>query len=196
MKRLRRQFILWTGFLVSTTLGFAQTSKIAPDLQSLLSNLLTPTNVVIQYNSTPGLLNVLKLLSLGGVINAQYVSIPAIAVQLPGAVVSLLALDPSVAYISPDRQVAGTLDLTTAAVNADVAFQAGYTGSGIGIAIVDSGIYAHPDLASRIVYRLTSGRSGPRSNTSTSRTSPRSSFRWGWTFICRSRRRIRSLRRK
>jgi serine protease AprX len=81
------------------------------------------------------------------------VSIPAIAVKLPAAVVSILALDPSIAYISPDRAVAGTLDLTTAAVNADVAYQAGYTGSGVGIAIVDSGIYNHPDLASRVVYR-------------------------------------------
>lgn len=153
MKWLRRQFLLWSCLLLSTGLASAQTSKIAPDLQNLLGNLLSTTNVVIQYNSTPTLLNVTKLLSLGGVINAQYVSIPAIAVKLPVAVVSLLALDPSIAYISPDRPVAGTLDLTTAAVNADVAFQAGYTGSGIGIAIVDSGIYSHPDLASKVVYR-------------------------------------------
>src|SRR3984957_12003701 len=153
MKRLCRQLILWTGFLASTGLASAQISKIAPDLEGLLTNLLAPTNVVIQYNTAPTLLNVTKLLSLGGVINAQYVSIPAIAVKLPAAVVAILALDPAIAYIPPDRQVAGTLDLTTAAVNADVAYQAGYTGSGIGIAIVDSGIYAHPDLASRIVYR-------------------------------------------
>ena len=113
----------------------------------------TPTNVVVQYNSTPSLLNITQLLSLGGVINAQYTSIPAIAVKLPAAVVSILALNPAVAYISPDRQLSGTLDLTTAAVNADVAYKAGYTGAGVGIAIIDSGIYAHPDLASRIVYR-------------------------------------------
>lgn len=153
MKWLRRQFLLWSGFLISTSMVFAQSSKIAPDLLSLLSGMLTPTNVVIQYNSAPTLLNVTKLLALGGTINAQYVSIPAIAVKLPAAVVEILALDPSIAYISPDRAVAGTLDLTTAAVNADVAFQAGYTGAGVGIAIVDSGIYAHPDLAGRIVYR-------------------------------------------
>ena len=99
-------------------------------------------------------MNLTTLLSLGGVINTQFVSIPAISVTLPPAVISLLVtLDPSIVYITPDRQVAGTLDLTTAAVNAYVAYQAGYTGAGIGIAFVDSGIYAHPDLASRIVYR-------------------------------------------
>src|SRR3984957_18059285 len=153
MKRLLRRFLLWSGFLISTSAGFAQSSKIAPDLLGFLGGLLAPTNVVIQYNTAPTLLNVTKLLSLGGVINAQYVSIPAIGVKVPAAVVAILALDPAIAYISPDRQVAGTRALTTAAVNADVAYQAGYTGSGIGIAIVDSGIYAHPDLASRIVYR-------------------------------------------
>ena len=140
MKWLRRQFLIWSGFLISTGLASAQASKIAPDLVNLLTGLLKPTNVVIQYNTAPTLLNVTKLLSLGGVINAQYVSIPAIAVKLPAAVVSVLALDPSIAYISPDRSVAGALDLTTAAVNADIAYNAGYTGAGIGIAIVDSGI--------------------------------------------------------
>ena len=48
-----------------------------------------------------------QLLSLGGVINAEYVSIPAIAVRLPAAVVEILALDPSIAYISPDRASGG-----------------------------------------------------------------------------------------
>ena len=153
MKRLLRRFLIWSGSVISTSTAFAQSSKIAPDLLGLLGGLLAPTNVVIQYNSAPTLLNVTKLLSLGGVINAQYVSIPAIAVKLPAVVVQVLALDPAVAYISPDRAVAGTLDLTTAAVNADIAYQAGYTGAGVGIAIVDSGIYAHPDLAGRIVYR-------------------------------------------
>ncbi len=152
MKRLSRSLILLTASVFSAGVSFGQISKIAPDLISLLTDLTKPVNVVIQYNSAPGLLNIAKLLSLGGVIHQQYSLIPAIAVQLPAAVVDLLALDPSIAYISPDRQLAGTLDLTTAAVGANTAFQSGYTGAGVGIAIIDSGIYAHPDVASRIVY--------------------------------------------
>ncbi len=106
-----------------------------------------------RYNSVPGLLQITQLLTLGGTITQQYSSIPGIAVTLPAAVVSVLALDPAVAYITPDRQVAGTLDLSAAASHADIAYGAGYTGKGVGVAIVDSGIYNHPDLASRIVYR-------------------------------------------
>jgi len=152
MKRLRSLLILVTFTLFSSSLSFGQALKIAPDLLGLLKNLTQPVNVVVQFNSVPGLLEITKLLTLGGVIHQQYNLIPAISVQLPAAVVDLLALDPAVAYISPDRQMAGTLDLTTYAVGADTAFQSGYTGAGVGIAIVDSGIYAHPDLASRIVY--------------------------------------------
>ena len=168
MKRLLHRILLWSSLVASTAVSFAQTSKIAPDLQSLITGLLTPVNVVVQYNSAPGLLGITELLSLGGTITQQYSSIPAVAVTLPAPVVSLLALNPAVSYISPDRQVQGILDLSAAASGADVAYQAGYTGKGIGVAIVDSGIYNHPDLASRIVYRQSfvavdqSGRLRPR----------------------------------
>src|SRR5580658_1538810 len=98
MKWLRRQILVWSVLLLSTGSAFAQVSKIAPDLK-----------------------NVAKLLSLGGIVNQTYSVIPAIAVKLPAIAITLLELDPSVAYISPDRVLAGTLDLTTAAVNANVA---------------------------------------------------------------------------
>lgn len=153
MKRIRRQIILWSCLLLSTGLSFGQGSKISLDLVALLQGLLAPVDVVVQYNAAPGLLDITKLLTQGGTINAQYTLIPGIAVRLPATVVSILALDPSVAYITPDRQIVGTLDYTTAAVNANLAYQAGYTGAGVGIAILDSGIYAHPDVASRVVYR-------------------------------------------
>ena len=152
MKRLSRLLIVLTFGLFSSTFSFGQVSKIAPDLLGLLKGLTQPVNVVIQYNSAPGLLNITKLLSLGGVIHDQYSLIPAIAVQLPAAVVAILSLDPSIAYISPDRQLDGLLDINTASADADMAFQSGDTGAGVGIAIIDSGIYAHPDVASRIVY--------------------------------------------
>jgi serine protease AprX len=153
MKQVRKHLLLWSFLFLSTSVSFAQTSKIAPDLLGLLLGALAPVKVVIQYNSAPGLLDIGKLLSLGGIITQQYTVIPGIAVTLPSAVVSLLALDPAIAYISPDRQLAGTLDYTAAAVNAQVAYQSGLTGAGVGVAIVDSGIYNHPDLASRVVYR-------------------------------------------
>ena len=65
--------------------------------------------------------------------------------------------DPKVAYISLDRPVRGSLaqatDYADVAVGANIAASYGLTGKGVGVAIMDSGISAHPDLASRVVYR-------------------------------------------
>src|SRR3954452_9987204 len=54
--------------------------------------------------------------------------------------------DPDVAYITPDRPISAKLDNSAAAVNASAAWSAGFTGAGIGVAIVDSGINPDPNL--------------------------------------------------
>ncbi len=125
---------------------------MAPDLLNLLGNGLAPVEVVIQFNGVPGLGEVLKLTGLGGVIHAQYTIIPAITVELPEAVIPILALDPNIAYISPNRAVAPTLDLTTAAVEADVDVRRRLHGRGRG-----SGDHRQRDLSasgSGVAHRI------------------------------------------
>jgi serine protease AprX len=51
-----------------------------------------------------------------------------------------------VKYISLDRTMAPTLSNAAPAVNAFAAWQSGYTGAGVGVALVDSGVSSHPDL--------------------------------------------------
>ena len=82
MNWIKRQLPIWTCLLLGAPLGFSQTLKIAPDLRTLLGNVLTPVDVVIQYNSAPGLLDITRVLSQGGIINAQLNLIPAIAVKI------------------------------------------------------------------------------------------------------------------
>ena len=67
--------------------------------------------------------------------------------------ITLLADDSEVVHISPDRKVKGLLDLTADAVNASTAWVSGWTGKGITVAVIDSGISNHPDLDNRIVYK-------------------------------------------
>ena len=76
---------------------------------------------------------------------------------LPGDVVSL-SNQSNVNYISLDRQVGPLLDISAPTVGADLAWRSGWDGTGVGIALIDSGIASHPDLQSsnglsRIVYR-------------------------------------------
>ena len=62
-------------------------------------------------------------------------------------------------YISLDRPLGASLDYTAAAVSAPQAWNYGLDGTGIGVAVIDSGVYNHPDLnaatgtKSRVVYR-------------------------------------------
>jgi serine protease AprX len=64
-----------------------------------------------------------------------------------------LANDPDVEYVSPDHVLSGALDNVAGAVNASAAWTANLTGSGIGVAVIDSGIQPVPDVpSSSIVY--------------------------------------------
>ena len=159
--------------LLASSLAFADNSKISPDLQPLLTNPNNSINVIVQYNTPPqqqssgggllgGLLGglvggVVNL--LGGVLNVVFSLIPAVSATLHPADIIGVSNQSNVAYISLDRPLAATLDYTAAAVDAPQAWTSGLDGSGVGIAIIDSGIYNHPDLnaansrRSRVVYR-------------------------------------------
>ncbi len=82
--------------------------------------------------------------------------------MLRGDKILALANDPDVDYISSDEVVTATFDPVDGAALAsspgilevgapEVWRQLGVTGKGIGVAILDSGIAPHPDLAGRIV---------------------------------------------
>lgn len=93
--------------------------------------------------------------------------------RLTGAEIHLLASDPDVAYIAFDHLVRATFDPEEGAARAsspgilevgapDVWRQLGVTGKGVGVAILDSGIAPHPDLAGRIVASVDFTSSGSR----------------------------------
>ena len=71
---------------------------------------------------------------------------------------SQLSNQSNIVYISLDRPLTPTLSNAAPAVNAFSAWQSGYTGKGIGVAVIDSGVSSHPDLnggflgSSRVVW--------------------------------------------
>ena len=166
LKHFARIGVVLPVLLTVTTL-LADNSKISPDLLPLLSNPSAQVNVIVQYNSAPqtctggGLLGglvcgVVNL--LGGVVNIVFDVINAVAGTVHAGDVINLSNQSNVSYISLDRTVNATLDYTSDAVNAPFAWNSGLKGTGVGVAVIDSGIYPHPDLnntwgRSRIVYR-------------------------------------------
>ncbi len=154
-------------FLLVVSRAFADDSKISPDLQPLLKNSSNKINVIVQYNTPPqqssggllgGLLGGVVNL-VGGVLNTVFSLIPAVSATLHPSDILAVSNQSNVTYISLDRALGATLDYSAAAVSAPVAWNAGLDGSGVGVAVIDSGIYNHPDLnaahssRSRVVYR-------------------------------------------
>ncbi len=110
--------------------------------------------VIVQWNGAPDDSKEQKVLNRGGIIHSRFRSIPAGAYTLPVSMIKDLANDPAVAYITPDRPLSAKLDNTAAAVNASAVWSAGWTGTGIGVAVIDSGMNPDPNLGpgKKIVY--------------------------------------------
>lgn len=140
-------------FTLTASAGFLLAGTKAPDLPGTSDS---PVDVIVQYKTAPSK-NELKQLGPYGQIKKQFVHLNAVSVWLTGAQIQTVAQDSNVAYISPNRPTKGTEDITTV-VNANVAWSLGFSGTGVGVAVIDSGIYAHDDLktsngaSSRIVY--------------------------------------------
>lgn len=145
----------------------ADNSKISPDLQN--STYTGQTQVVIQYApgtqlSCSGLLGLLgcvvnDVLKLGGAILGQLPIVNGLVASLDHNGIVSLSNQSNVVYISKDRSLTPFFDNAGPAVNAQAAWQSNYTGAGIGVALIDSGVNTHPDLftsglfpTSRVVY--------------------------------------------
>jgi serine protease AprX len=86
---------------------------------------------------------------LGGKPGRALPLIKGHAAELPNSVLAALADSPFIARVSLDRVVVGAMERTSAAVGASsVRDELGLNGSGVGVAIIDSGITSwHDDLA-------------------------------------------------
>ncbi len=85
-------------------------------------------------------------------------AISAFHLKVPSWAIPFISAMPNVQYVSPVRPVQRTLDITDATVAANIAWNYGWNGSGVGVAIIDSGIYAQDNDfknaagQSRVVY--------------------------------------------
>lgn len=118
--------------------------------------------VIVQHRQMPASAHLKDMQGRGAIIRSKFNSIRAVTMHVPASMVEELAKDPNVAYITPDRVQKMTANPATeqfvTAVEADVAASAfAQDGTGIGVAVIDSGIAAHADLnnasgTSRVVY--------------------------------------------
>jgi serine protease AprX len=178
MKTDRKRKIAWRSsrlalitLLVFTApgLGSAQGNKhkLSKDLEDLRGGPHGATvDVIIQYHQAPTEVQHGKVQAQGGLLRTKLDVIKGAHYSVPVDALSTLAGDPDVAYIAPNRPLSGatsTLDFTPETVNAPGAWQQwSLDGTGIGVAVIDSGVIAVGDLywwnptnqtyGSRVVY--------------------------------------------
>ncbi len=139
----------------------APTAKFSADLHQRVdaNGMVT---VIVQHRQMPSSAHLKGMQGRGATIRSKFHTIRAVTMRVPISMLAELANDPNVAYVTPDRTQKMTADPVTeefaTAVEADIAAsQYAFDGSGIGIALIDSGIAVHPDLnnasgVSRVVY--------------------------------------------
>ncbi len=139
----------------------AATAKFSVDLNDHVGQDGMVT-VIVQHRQMPSSAHLKDMQGRGAIVRSKFNSIRAVTMHVPASMVEELANDPNVLYVTPDREQKMTANPSTetyaTAIEADVAASAfAMNGTGIGVAVIDSGIAAHPDLnnatgTSRVVY--------------------------------------------
>src|SRR5579864_4039727 len=128
MKSVTRLILL----LAWASLAFAH--KVAPDLKD--ANPGTLVTVVIQFDSVPDNATLKAIGLKGGANKKSFREFKGGVFTVPASALADIANLPHVTYISPDRALKAKLDLSTATVGANIARQYGWTGRGIGVAVI------------------------------------------------------------
>jgi len=139
--------------------------KFAPDLAPVLARAhqgaaaQETVKVILQYKQVPQAEQEGRVQGLGARLNARLGLVKGIAVTIPANALPALEADDEVVSVNLDHPLKGMDDYTDAAMNVSAAWNAGYNGAGIGVAVIDSGINDnHPNLwdstesYSRVVY--------------------------------------------
>ena len=154
--------------LAMPSLALAQSGKLSKELNANATS--GSVNVIVQYRNRPTDANFARVLNRGGSLRGDLRGVKAGAFHIPASSLSALANDPDVSYISPDRPIAATgwkhpdhndsndsgysnnPDFYEDAVLAQAAWSKQYDGTGVGIAVIDSGITNNGDLGRQVVY--------------------------------------------
>jgi serine protease AprX len=120
-----------------------------------LADSVGDSDVIVEFNDGKDSDGADRIKGAGGRAGRRLKIINAFSGRIPNALLRRLADDSSVKRVHIDRGVSGELARTTATVGALTArLQYGYTGAGIGVAVIDSGITAnHDDLGASAISK-------------------------------------------
>ncbi len=128
-------------------------AKLDAPLRARAHNSASRSRVILTLD--PAVSPVPIVAAAGGTLGRRLPLLGGWVAEVPDAALDTLASQPAVRSLKLDRRIEGTVDDTRAAIGADWVRKAlGFDGSGVGIAIVDSGIAWHDDLTPDRVVRF------------------------------------------
>jgi serine protease AprX len=127
----------------ASLLGLAPTVSMDPVLTSLL-NLSAPTDrleVLVTYDETvTNSTSVASALTSLGAGIIKFKNLPVVFALATPAQIAGITTRPGIRSVYANKQLSYLLAESTKSIRADAAWAAGYTGKGVGVAILDSGV--------------------------------------------------------
>ena len=139
--------------------------RMSPELSGMLAQAKSGTahgktvKVIVQYKQVPTASHYATMHGRGGRLHSKLHMIKGASFTIPVSALPALEADPEIASVTIDHPMKLMDDTTDTVIGANSAWNSGFTGTGIGVAVIDSGINdSHPDLwdsthtYSRVVY--------------------------------------------
>ncbi len=115
------------------------------------------TAVILRLEGIPTRAEEARIAALGGDIYRHLPIIQSLAVRIPSRNLAKLAALPFVSRLSSDMELKKTDEFTVGHSGADVAWGYGFTGVGVGVAVLDSGVASSLDLGIGRSSRVSNG---------------------------------------
>lgn len=151
--------LLLVMVIVLGSVAWANDRKLSPELKGQRSG--DTVDVIVQFKAAPTQKHHDKIAAHGGLVKQRLGAVKGLLITIPASRLHVLSNDPDVAYISPDRPVTNQMNNAAVGVLANYAWNLGLDGTGVGVAVIDSGIHGVDDLKdaqghNRILYNFDS----------------------------------------
>ena len=157
--------LILAGALVAAGSPDHSNNAISPSLRSLASSGRSElVDVIITFNTPPGQTDRQRIGALGGSTVREFERLPMRAARMPAHALEALSRNPRVSFISRDAPVQAFSVSTrqTANLPNDQNVDFSIVSSGIGVAVLDSGVGNHTDLwPSPVQYDFVGQSSSP-----------------------------------